>query len=59
MITEENSLLYDEDGDMMDALKQAVEMSSEKYAFMGKALHRSASKLAHDSRENLRALFGA
>lgn len=58
VITEESSLLYDEDGDMMDAMKLAMEMSSEKYAFMGEAMHRSASKLAHDSRENLRALFG-
>lgn len=56
-ITLENSLIYDEDGDMVNALKRAMEISPEQYRLMGLAMLHSASKLADDSRENLRALF--
>lgn len=57
-ITLENSLVYDEDDDMFDAMKTAIEMSPDQYASMQAAMGESARQLASQSLENLRKIFG-
>lgn len=54
----ENSLLYDEDGDMFDVMRFGIKMSSTQYELMQAAMVDSASKLAKRSQSNLGALFG-
>lgn len=53
----ENSLFYDEDADMFDAMKMAIEMSPNQYAIMQAAMLDSARHLAARSQANMRALF--
>lgn len=53
----ENSLLYDEDTDMFDAMKMAIEMPPNQYKTMQVAMLDSASHLAARSQANMQALF--
>lgn len=53
----ENSLLYDEDADMFDAMKMAIEMSPNQYKAMQSGMLNSASHLAARSQATMRALF--
>lgn len=56
-LTDKNSLAYDTDTQMYDALKQAIETSMEDYQTMQNALITSSDQLAAKSLSNLKALI--
>ncbi len=57
-VTPENSLLYDEDGGMLDAMKTAIEMPPDQYEVMQAAMRECARQQAAQSLETLRTVFG-
>ncbi len=52
-----NSLLYDRDEEVFDAMRSAIDMSSSQYKLMQTAMIDSANQLAERSQSNLRELF--